>query len=327
MAVNMLRNGSVGSAGRLSSIPTPLQPRAGPTKRGNIAFSKRFTRRLLEARNATTSSGNSSSEERQEAVKVAVPTPGLDPATQFSSLANAFGRRLLVGTAAAAAVALGGNLGGITSLLLGLEPAYSRELKLDVVYPVNGYKRCLDTANHFEFVYPSSWVGDQRLLYRAVAKAEKERLVGLLQVQNPGRPQQIARDPIVAFGPPGSNGELNVSVMVVPIPTNFKIEKFGDPKQTGEVILSKFIVPRSSNIAAVLIDAKKTEDYLTNQKITYYNLEYTVQSPTFFRHNLAIYTVFDGKLYTLNAQCPEALWPALKGRFYEMADAFKLSVD
>lgn len=79
----------------------------------------------------------------------AQPPGGLEPATQFSSLANAFGRRLLVGAAAASAVALGGNLGGITSFLLGFEPDTSRKLKLDVVYPVNGYKRCFDTVNGF----------------------------------------------------------------------------------------------------------------------------------------------------------------------------------
>ncbi|GLJ46151.1 hypothetical protein SUGI_0972280 [Cryptomeria japonica] len=253
----------------------------------------------------------------------AQPPGELEPATQFASLANAFGRRLLVGATAASAVALGGNLGGITSFLLGFEPENSRKLKLDVVYPVNGYKRCFDTVNGFEFVYPSAWVGDQRLLYRAVEKAEKERLLGFPQLQDGLRPQQMS-EPVVAFGPPGSNGELNVSVIVAPVPTNFTIEKFGDLTQVGQVILSKFIVLRSSNITATLIDAKKKDDYFNDKKITYYNLEYTVQSPTFSRHNVAVYTTFAGQLFTLNAQSPEALWPTMKGKFYEIADSFKL---
>ncbi|KAH9328454.1 hypothetical protein KI387_000562, partial [Taxus chinensis] len=164
----------------------------------------------------------------------AQPPGGVEPATQFSSLANAFGRRLLVGTTTALAVALGGNLGGITTFLLGFEPDPSRKLKLDVVYPVNGFKRCFDTTNGFEFVYPSTWVGDQRLLYRAAERAEKERLLDFPPVQDRVRPQQIMREPIVAFGPPGSNGELNVSVIVAPVPTNFTIEKFGEPTQVGQ---------------------------------------------------------------------------------------------
>lgn len=104
----------------------------------------------------------------------------------------------------------------------------------------------------------------------------------------------------------------------------YRIEKFGDPTQVGQALLSKFIVLRSSNITAMLIDAKKKEDYFSDKKITYYNLEYTVQSPTFSRHNVAVYTAFAGQLFTLNAQSAEALWPTMKEKFYEIAASFKL---
>jgi hypothetical protein len=87
------------------------------------------------------SSGRSQAQARQPSE--------LDPATQFSSLANAFSRRVALGTVGASIVAIGGNLGGITSLLLGFEPQISRDLKLDAVYPVQGYKRCIDTSNGF----------------------------------------------------------------------------------------------------------------------------------------------------------------------------------
>jgi len=305
------------------SLVAPLNS-ACPPNRTTVACSK-GRRRLFCA--ATTnsedtssvpasSSGSSQAQARQ--------TSELDPATQFSSLANAFSRRVALGTIAASIVAIGGNLGGITSLLLGFKPQISRDLKLDAVYPVQGYKRCIDTSNGFEFVYPSSWVGDQTLLYRAVERAEKERPLGLPPLQDRVRQQQTAREPIVAFGPPGSNGELNVSVIVAPVPTNFLIEKLGEPKQAGEVILSNFIVSRSPNITAMLLDAKKREAYLNNQKITYYNLEYTVRGPSFLRHNVAVYTACAGRLFTLNAQCPEVLWPTVKDNFYEVSDSFKL---
>lgn len=162
------------------------------------------------------------------------------------------------------------------------------------------------------------------MLYRAVERAEKERSLGLPPLQDRVRQRQTVREPIVAFGPPGSNGELNVSVIVAPVPTNFLIEKFGEPKQAGEAILSNFIVSRNQNIAAILLDAKKREAYPNNQKITYYNLEYTVQGPSFLRHNVAVYTACAGRLFTLNAQCPEVLWPTVKENFYEVSDSFKL---
>lgn len=57
--------------------------------------------------------------------------------------------------ATATAVALGGNLGGITSALLGLRPDVAAALRLDVVVPVKGFKRCVDYAQGFEFLYPA----------------------------------------------------------------------------------------------------------------------------------------------------------------------------
>eukprot|EP01018_Ginkgo_biloba_P017860 Gb_28899 [translate_table: standard] len=306
-------------------LPLITRPTIGYIPPNSYALA-RFTHckryiHLFAARSSTSSSNNggfngSPSSDRQPAQ--------IDPATDFALLANVFSRRLVVGTAAASFVALGGNLGGITSLLLGIDPEISRNLKLDLVYPVNGYKRCIDTSNGFEFVYPSSWVGDQRLLYRAVERAERERSLDPPPLQDRVHRQQAVREPIVAFGPPGTNGELNVSVIVAPVPTNFMIEKFGEPKQAGEVILSKFIVSRGSNITAMLLDAKKREDYLTKQKVVYYNLEYIVQGPSFSRHNVAVCTTFAGQLVTLNAQSPEVLWPTMKGKFYEIANSFKL---
>jgi hypothetical protein len=62
----------------------------------------------------------------------------------LASLSLSFRRRLGLGLSLSLAVALGGNLGGITSFLLGLNGGASRSLKLDVVYPVQGFKRCLE---------------------------------------------------------------------------------------------------------------------------------------------------------------------------------------
>lgn len=58
-------------------------------------------------------------------------------------------RRLVVGAAVGLAVALGSDFIGITSLLLGLAPDLSRELRADLLYPVRGFKRCYETSRGF----------------------------------------------------------------------------------------------------------------------------------------------------------------------------------
>lgn len=57
---------------------------------------------------------------------------------------------MVVGGLTAAAVALGGNLGGVTSGLLALDGGeLAGRLRLDVLVPVRGLKRCYDAANGF----------------------------------------------------------------------------------------------------------------------------------------------------------------------------------
>ena len=58
-------------------------------------------------------------------------------------------RRIVVGAAVGLAVALGSDFIGITSLLLGLAPDLSRELRADLLYPVQGFKRCYETSRGF----------------------------------------------------------------------------------------------------------------------------------------------------------------------------------
>lgn len=76
-------------------------------------------------------------------------------------------------------------------------------------------------------MYPSNWVGDQRLVYRAVERAERERSLDLPPIQGERqRNQRRSSDPIVAFGPPGTEGELNVSVVVAPVFPGFRYVRF-----------------------------------------------------------------------------------------------------
>ncbi|WOL06742.1 psbP domain-containing protein 7, chloroplastic [Canna indica] len=249
------------------------------------------------------------------------------PAEEFASLAAVFRRRLLAGISTASLVALGSNFGGLTSFLLGLSPELGRSLRLDVLYPVQGFTRCLDSSNGFEFIYPETWVGDQTLLYRAVGKAESERPLDPPPLANgrpPSRRPRGISEPVAAFGPPGSNGELNVSVIVSTVPRDFAIEDFGGPKEVGETVLRRIAGSRrGTDVTAALVDAAVREDPAKN--VNYYKLEFKVEGPSFRRHNVAVCCARDGKLFTLNAQAPESLWPKVRQEFYKIADSFNLT--
>ncbi|KAF9681576.1 hypothetical protein SADUNF_Sadunf05G0016000 [Salix dunnii] len=259
-----------------------------------------------------------SSGDRKESFQE-VPRP---PAEQFAPLASTFQRRLLVGAGSASLVAVGANFGGITSFLLGLSPESGRNVKLDVLYPIGGYSRCIETNEGFEFIYPATWVGDQRLLYRAAEKTEYERSLDPPPLNNGksvDRRRKNVNEPVVAFGPPGSSGELNVSVIVSQVPPDFSIEAFGGPKEVGEAVV-RTITGSRLDVKGTLTESSLREDSL--MKVNYYKLEFRVESPAFRRHNLAVCCARGGRLYTLNAQAPESAWPNVKTDFYRIADSF-----
>ncbi|OVA04319.1 Photosystem II PsbP [Macleaya cordata] len=258
-----------------------------------------------------------------------LPRPGRSPAEEFAPLASVFQRRFLVGVGSASLVALGANFIGITSFLLGLLPETGRSLKLDVLYPVEGYSRCLETNEGFESIYPASWVGDQTLLYRAAGKAESERSLDPPALNDTNSNTRLrgnsVNEPVVAFGPPGSNGELNVSVIVSPVPRDFSIEAFGGPKEVGEAVIKTITGSKrqaASGVKASLIESTVKEDPVG--KVNYYKLEFRVESPSFRRHNIAVCCARDGRLFTLNAQAPELVWSTVKQQFHTIADSFNL---
>ena len=57
--------------------------------------------------------------------------------------------RLLVGVGSASLLAVGANFAGLTSFLLGLAPESGRNLKLDVLYPIEGYSCCIENNEGF----------------------------------------------------------------------------------------------------------------------------------------------------------------------------------
>jgi len=64
-------------------------------------------------------------------------------------------------------------------------------------------------------------------------------------------------EPVAAFGPPGSSGELNVSVIVAPIEESFTLASLGDPREAGAKFLSISIAPQGPTLKATLLDASE----------------------------------------------------------------------
>ncbi|KAK6243064.1 hypothetical protein QUC31_009473 [Theobroma cacao] len=267
----------------------------------------------------TQSSNNGHKESFQEVTT----RQGKSRAEEFAPLATTFRRRLLVGVGSASLVAVGANFGGLTSFLLGLAPEGGRNLKLDVLYPIEGYSRRIENNEGFEFIYPASWVGDQRLLYRAAERLERSLdPLPTSSLKSSNRPRKNVNEPIVAYGPPGSSGELNVSVIVSPVPLDFSIETFGGPKEVGEAVV-RTITGQRPDVKGTLIESSVREDPSKNVK--YYELEFRVESPSFQRHNVAVCCARGGRLFTLNAQVAESAWPEFKSVFYRIANSFSLT--
>ncbi|KAK4359948.1 hypothetical protein RND71_022177 [Anisodus tanguticus] len=78
-----------------------------------------------------------------------LPLDSQEDRIEFAALESVFRRRLLTGIGTASLVALGANFAGITSSLLGLLPDGARSLRLDVIYPIGGYTRCLGANEGF----------------------------------------------------------------------------------------------------------------------------------------------------------------------------------
>eukprot|EP00775_Hariotina_reticulata_P007016 gene7016-7230_t len=207
-------------------------------------------------------------------------------------------------------------VGGLTAVGIG---QLAGQLHADVLIPVLGFKRCVDAANGYEFQYPGSWLADQTLLYRAAQRAEAARSLDLPAPARPRRREVV--EPAAAFGPAGSTGEENVSVIVAPIFEGFRLESLGTPEVAGQTFLDTIAAPPGSNKTAVLVAATSRQD---QHGILYYQIEFIITAPTFKRHNVAVLTSQSNLLYTLTAQCPESKWGQDGEQLLGSAASFRL---
>ena len=177
----------------------------------------------------------------------------------------------------------------------------------------------------FEFVYPRDWAADQTLARRAAARAELERgrsldPPSLAEAAARERARRASAEPVVAFGPVGTAGEENVSVIVTPATPGFTsmrqlvaADNSAAPpaEREAEYLLRTTIAPEGSGKVAELLGARERVDAAGR---SLFEMEYTVRGRAFYRHNVAVLCVAGGRLLTLNAQAAEEDWQADAGR-------------
>ena len=233
-------------------------------------------------------------------------------------------RRLLISGVASTSIVLAGNFGGATSLLLSstdAAAALARSLRLDVLFPVRGYKRALaPDGGGYEFVYPRAWLADQTVARRRAVAAELSR--PLLDGPQPSAAALEARrrrasssraappGPEVAFGPAGSSGETNVSVIVAPIEPGFSLRQLGTPEEAGREFLETTVAKPGSGRTAELLRAEERYDdnggggggddfdgetgETRKKGVLYYEFEYRVRGPQFDRLNCSAFAGREG---------------------------------
>lgn len=70
------------------------------------------------------------------------------------------------------------------------------------------------------------------------------------------RSKRALAEPEAAYGPPGSTGEENISVVVAPIQAGFKLESLGTAEQAGRRFLETTVASINANREANLVSAQ-----------------------------------------------------------------------
>ena len=229
-------------------------------------------------------------------------------------------RRVVLGALGAGALALGSNFLGLTERALDAAPTAARARRLDVLYPVGGYARCFRPERGYEFVVPKTWAVDQTMVrrnsMRDVASLDPPSLAEAAVRNRRG----AAAEPDAAYGPIGSNGEENVSVIASGVPRGFDLAVFGDAEAQASWLLANVLAKEGSGKTGELVNASARRD----GNATYYTFEYTIRTSDWFRHNVAVFVTRGSTLYTFVAQVPETRWPEMREAFYFMADSFRV---
>ena len=260
-------------------------------------------------------------EEEDDSDATTKTTSGEETRTPVSlAKLNTSPRRIVLAMTSTTALALGANFLGITSLVLRVNEPLARKLKLDTVYEVNGYRRDRNDEKGYEFLFPNEYLADQTIARRnAMRKAQTLDLPSLRDTKG----QKNVGEPESAFGPMGTNGEENMSVIVQTSTKGFDLGQFGDAEEQASWLLENALARPGSGKEAKLFSASET---IGEDGIKYYQFEYTIKTANWYRRNVAVFAQNKktGDVYTFVAQCPVERWDGMGEKFRKSANSFRV---
>lgn len=212
-------------------------------------------------------------------------------------------------------LAFGANFVGITSYVMSnTDPVYFRSTQLDQLYPIDGYRRYVDRDDHYEFIFPTDWVIDPRVL---LYNTRSQEMPDALRAKRGLAPDS-------AFGPPGGDFTENISVVKNKVMDGFTLSgTLGSPQVAAQKILDTIIAAPGSGKTATLLRAE--ENIRNGQPV--YEFEYSLQKPdqNFFRRTVSVVTNRGNELYTFTATSQESNWEKDKSKLLTTAASFQLS--
>ena len=64
-------------------------------------------------------------------------------------------------------------------------------------------------------------------------------------------------EPVAAYGPAGSTGEENISVICAPIRDSFQLSSLGTAQEAAQTFLQTKVAPEGSQLKAQLLEASE----------------------------------------------------------------------
>ena len=108
----------------------------------------------------------------------------------------------------------------------------------------------------------------------------------------------------------------------------FRLDRFGDAQNQAEWLLANVLARPGSGKEAELLGAyTRKSPNGGGGGPSYYTFEYTIRSDKgWFRHNVAVFAEFGGRLYTMVAQVPQTGWAAREADFKKIAESFRVFI-
>lgn len=291
-----------------------------PQKKLNYFSSKNINRKprfMVENDSSSSSKSNGinidddlDTKKNQEERKPSIVSQREPTANDLMKAMGTSPRRIFLSSLSSIAIALLGNLFGITSNLLTLfsEDTIQRT-SLDIYYPRGNFKRYKSQNYQYTFVYPKEWVADT-----ALELIKQQQYVKRLDysMSSPKPSRQVIPD--AAFGPPGilnskgvSTSDTNVSIIASSTTPGFSLKSLGAPDEAAMKLLDSSIAPPGSGKIATLISAVEE----VRNGVPLYQFEYRIEKGLERRvklQSISVITERGGSLITLTVVAPVNNW-------------------